>query len=430
MATEVIMPKVDMVMDTGTFVEWLKNEGDQVEKGEPLFIVLTDKANIEIEAPASGILAGVRAQPDDVIPVTEIIAYILEPGEPLPLERGAPGERAALPKPPATPQHLESAIPEATQAESGPGVEKVRATPAARRIAAELGLNLALISGRGARGRIHKADVLASAEKQAPAQQPGAGVETQVAAATSSVHSPLPDAGRRQVVPLVGPRKIIAERMAYSAFTAPHITLSLRVDMSEATRLRARVQDPIQHKTGQRLSFTAIIARAVASVLPRHPYLNASLQGEEIILWDDVHLGIATSLDDYSPKGTCGLIVPVIREAQAKDLEHIVLELGDLVARARARQLSPAEMNGSTFTISNLGMFDIEAFTAIINPPESAILAVGKIVDTPASTGDRIELRPMMNLTLSADHRVVDGATAARFLAELKATLENPYLLI
>jgi pyruvate dehydrogenase E2 component (dihydrolipoamide acetyltransferase) len=280
------------------------------------------------------------------------------------------------------------------------------------------------VSGSGARGRIHQNDVLTFAEQQRPA------VETRPALTVPAPEIPLPDARQKEVIPLAGPRKIIAERMAYSAFTAPHITLSLRVDMSEAARLRARVQEPIQRRTGSRLSFTAIVARAVASVLPRHPYLNASLQGDQIIIWDDVHLGIATSLEDYSPKGTCGLIVPVIRAAQSKSLEQIVSELGDLVERARAKRLAPAEMSGGTFTISNLGMFDIEAFTAIINPPESAILAVGKIVDTPVSAGDGIELRPMMNVTLSADHRVVDGATAARFLAELKASLENPYLLI
>ena len=262
----------------------------------------------------------------------------------------------------------------------------------------------------------------------------------------------LPDARRKKVVPLGGPRKIIAERLAYSAFTAPHITLSLRVDMSEATRLRARLLEPIQQKTGHRLSFTAIITRAVAAVLPNHPYLNSSLSGEEIILWDDVHLGVATSVEGY-------LIVPVIREAQDKSLEQIVAALGDLAERARAKRLTPAEMTGSTFTISNLGMFGIESFTAIINPPEAAILAVGQIVDTPMGadaevSGEaeeaekkgehsarsavpltieserKIELRPVMHLTLSADHRIVDGVVAARFLAELKTTLENPYLLI
>ncbi len=424
MATEVIMPKVDMVMDTGTFVEWLKGEGDQVEKGEPLFIVLTDKANIEVEAPASGILAGVIAQPDDVIPVTEVIAYILDPGESLSSEvraPQAPTEAVQAAETPATalqPDARRASVEVAsTESELRPSVGKVRATPAARRLATELGIDLALVSGSGTRGRVHKNDVLAFAEQQQPA------IEPRPVTGVPALEIPLPDAHQKQVLPLTGPRKIIADRMAHSAFTAPHITLSLRVDMSETTRLRARVQEPVQQKTGHRLSFTAIVARAVASVLPRHSYLNASLQGENIIIWEDVHLGIATSLEDY-------LIVPVVREAQSKSLEQIVTVLSDLVERARAKRLTPAEMSGSTFTISNLGMFGIESFTAIINPPETAILAVGKIVDTPVSTGDEIELRPMMNLTLSADHRVVDGAAAARFLAELKATLENPYLLI
>jgi pyruvate dehydrogenase E2 component (dihydrolipoamide acetyltransferase) len=469
MGTEVIMPKVDMVMDTGTFVEWLKKEGDHVEKGEPLFIVLTDKANIEVEAPAGGTLAGLRAQPNDVIPVTEVIAYILEPGEALPSAVGAPAQAAPTafvpavaphPSPVTTDVEVSKAEAPARTAQPGrAGSGKVRATPAARRLAAELGVDLALVSGRGTHGRIHTADVQAFAEHWPlrAAEQPLGAAEQALGAAEQSLSTvvrpaaaapalrpevaalqiPLPVARQKQVVPLVGPRKVIAERMAYSAFTAPHITLSLRVDMSEATRLRARVQDPIEQKTGQRLSFTAIVARAVAAVLPLHPFLNASLQDDRIILWDDVHLGIATSLENYSPEGTYpqggpmgGLIVPVIREAQTKSLEQIVSVLADLVERARAKRLSPAEMSGSTFTISNLGMFGIESFTAIINPPESAILAVGKIVDTPASAESGVELRPLMNLTLSADHRVVDGATAAHFLAGLKATLENPYLLI
>lgn len=424
MATEVIMPKVDMVMDNGTFVEWLKQEGEPVEKGDPLFVVLTDKANIEIEAPASGILAGVTAKPDDVIPVTEVIAYILDPGESLP---------AAAPEPAAVKaETAETSVqPEPAAAETAPQVKppsdgKVRATPAARRIAAEQGIDLALVQGSGPRGRIHKANVLAFAESQVEAKAetaPSARVTAPASGAVPAVDIPLPDLPRKEVIPLAGPRKIIADRLAYSAFTAPHITLSLQVDMTEATRLRKRVLELIQQKSGRKLSFTAIIARAVAAILPRHPYLNASLSGDEIIVWDGVRLGIATSLEDY-------LIVPVIPQAEAKSLEQIVSLMGDLVDRARAKRLSPAEMSGSTFTISNLGMFGIESFTAIINPPETAILAVGKIVETPVGVDGKIKLRPMMNLTLSADHRVVDGAAAAQFLAELKATLENPYLLI
>jgi pyruvate dehydrogenase E2 component (dihydrolipoamide acetyltransferase) len=419
MATEVIMPKVDMVMDEGTFVEWLKEEGAPVKKGEPLFIILTDKANIEIEAPASGVLAGVRAQPGDEIPVTEVIAYILEPDEPLPA--GAETRPAAAPLTDAPTGARTAPRPEAVTSPvvpPGAGAGKVRATPVARRLAAEIGIDLAQVKGRGPRGRIHKADVLAFAERQPVTVEPGVA-----AASVAPLRVPLPDARQKEVVPLAGPRKIIADRMAYSAFTAPHITLSLRVDMSEAARLRARLLEPLRAKTGQRLSFTAILARAVAAGLPRHPYLNASLDGEEIVLWDDVHLGIAMSVDDY-------LIVPVVREAQNKNLEQIVTDLGDLTERARTKRLVPSEMAGSTFTISNLGMFGVESFTAIVNPPESAILAVGKIVDTPVAAGEGIVLRPMMCLTICVDHRVVDGAAAARFLAELKDTLENPYLLI
>lgn len=415
MATEIIMPKVDMVMETGTFVEWLKEEGASVEKGEPLFIVLTDKANIEIEAPASGILAGLTARPDDVIPVTEIVGYILAPGEALP-ER----QSAILSPAPTT----ATMVPAPDTANVMPATaavvpSHVRATPAARRLAAQLGLALTTLPvGRGPGGRIQKADVLAAAEALATVA-PVTGIQ----ATPMPAGLRLPQARQKQVTPLAGPRKVIAERMAHSAFTAPHVTLSLRVDMSEAARLRARSMDHIVQQTGQRLSFTAVVARAVAAVLPRHPYLNASLDGDRVIAWEDVHLGIATSLEDY-------LIVPVIREAQDKSLPQLVAAMADLLDRARARRLAPAEMSGSTFTISNLGMFGIESFTAIINPPETAILAVGRIVDTPVGSDGEVVLRPLMNLTLSVDHRVVDGAGGARFLADVKTVLENPYLLI
>jgi len=413
MATEVIMPKVDMVMDSGTFVEWLKQEGETVEKGDPLFIVLTDKANIEIEAPADGILAGISAQPDDVIPIGQPIAYILEPGESLP---------QASAKAPASPPEAKSKAPEtppepAPPASPAPAAGKARATPAARRLAAELGLTLSQIPGSGSRGRIHKNDVLRFTESQPRAKEASAPSPAAPAAAV-----PLPNARRRGTLPLTGPRRIVAERMAYSAFTAPHFTLSLQADMSEAARLRARIRKNRQPE-GRAPSFTAITARAVAAALTRHPLLNASLNGEEIILWEDVHLGIAVSLDDY-------LIVPVIREANAKNLTQISADLNDLVERARAKRLTPAEMSGSTFTISNLGMFGIESFKAIINPPEAAILAVGKITDTPVGVKGKIKLRPLMSLTLSIDHRIVDGATGAAFLADLKNVLENPYLLI
>jgi pyruvate dehydrogenase E2 component (dihydrolipoamide acetyltransferase) len=432
-ATEVIIPKVDMVMETGTFIEWLKQEGDHVSKGDPIFVITTDKAAIEVEATADGLLTGLTAQAGDVIPVAGVIAYILAPGEVVPTK--AVVTAAQDDKPALTPSTTEAAPAEVpgTPVIEPAEIGKVRASPVARRLAQDLGMDLTQLSGRGPRGRIHKADVLAYQESHPLDQNLSASRVALKDAVPASptlpkpngqfVPVPLPDARQKQVVPLAGARKIIAERMAYSAFSAPHITLSLRVDMTEAIRLRERVLEPIQAQTGQRVSFTAILARAIATVLPYHPYLNASLSDGSIILWDDIHLGIATSVEE-------SLIVPVIREAQNQNLERIVATMADLTERARNRRLTPAEMTGSTFTISNLGMFGIESFTAIINPPESAILAVGKMVDTPVRSADSFVFRPMIQLTVSADHRIVDGASVARFLDQLKSTLENPYLLI
>lgn len=424
MATAVILPKVDMVMETGTFVEWLVNEGETVRKDQPLFVITTDKAAIEVEAPANGTLAGLRAEPGDEIPVSETIAYILGPGEALPatVQNGQGRAPAA-----AAPENEASRAAEATSRVKDVAVVsavlgKVRATPLARRMAAEMDIDLAALQGRGPRGRVHQADVLAAARTQTspPAVAPEIAPYGMAALALSL---PLPDARQKGVVPLVGPRKIIAQRLAYSAAVAPHISLSISVDMSEAVRLRDRVRAKVEQATGQHLSYTAILLRAVAATLPRHPYLNASLAGEEIILWDDVHIGVATSLEDY-------LIVPVVRQAQDKNLEQIVVALADLLARARNRRLAPSEMSGSTFSVSNLGMFGIESFTAIINPPEAAILSVGKITDTCVRVDGEMTMRPLMNLTINADHRIVDGAAAANYLAELKNCLENPYLLI
>ena len=425
MATEVFIPKVDMVMETATFVEWLKNEGEQVEKGQPLFVILTDKAAMEIEAPANGILAGIKAQPDDVLPVSETIAYILDPGEELPekIHPQAPAQTSDEENISIHPEHL-LVIPtqgDITPVGSWDGHQKVRATPVARRIANELGIDLSSVSGRGPKGRIHKADVLLAAEGQPGKVASPTSIGSQMPNLDQPI--PLPVAKQKKVVPLSGPRRIIAQRMAYSASIAPHINLSLTADMTEAQRLRKSLLPAIEEQTSYRLSFTTLIAYIVASILPHHPYLNSTLHGEEIILWEDIHLGIATHLNNY-------LIVPVIREAQSKNLLEIVASFGDLLNRANAMQLTPAEMSGSTFTISNLGMYGIESFTAIINPPEAVILAIGKIIDTCVKVDGNLVQRPMMNITISADHRIVDGVAAAKFLDDLKSAIENPYLLI
>lgn len=423
MATEVILPKVDMVMESGTFVEWLKQEGDPVIKGEPLFVIATDKSAIEIESPATGVLRGLRAKPNDVIPVTSVLAFIVAAGETLPAESNTVASAAACPDPlsvEATDGTTRSGDATTPAPTTDAGNGKPRATPVARRMAAELGLDLMTIAGRGPRGRIHRADVLSAVEHRVQSAAPAS--LSIPAPIQTPLNIPLPNVRQKQVIPLSGPRRVIAERMAYSAATAPHITLTLSVDMTEAVRLRAQTRSQFE-KWGLSLSFTAIIARAVAFVLTQHPFLNASFAGDKIILWQDVCLGIATSLEDY-------LIVPVIREAQNKNLREIAAALDDLVGRARSRRLTPAEMSGSTCTISNLGMYGIESFTSILNPPESAILSIGAIIEQSVVRQGASVIRPMMQVTVAADHRVVDGVMVARFLADVKNTLENPYLLI
>ncbi|MGD0707399.1 MAG: dihydrolipoamide acetyltransferase family protein [Anaerolineaceae bacterium] len=429
MATEIIMPKVDMVMDNGTFVEWLKKEGDAVKKGESIFVLLTDKATIEAESPADGILAGLNAKKDDVIPVTTVIGYVLAPGEKLP-------EKAASPKPAAAPAPMAPAVPVApapapvSAAAPAPlpmpvSTSGVRATPLARAMAKDRSIDLTQVPGRGPRGRIYKSDIEAY-EKQAP--QAALTAAAGAALPTSPVALPpqpvvLPNAKVRERIPLKGIRALIAQRMSYNAQTIPHIYETVNVDMTEMVHLREKVAPALLEATGQKVTYTAILVEAVARVLKQYPTLNSSLVGNEVVVWDDVHMGVATSLEDY-------LIVPVVRDSDKKDLKTIVEDMARLLAAARSHKLEPSEMSGSTFTISNLGMFGVESFTAIINSPETAILAVGKMQDMPVAVNGKVEVRPMMTLTIGVDHRVNDGAQAGKFLKELKNTLENPYLLL
>lgn len=425
MKAEVIMPKVDMDQETGTLVEWLKQEGDTVKKGEPLFVILTSKATIEIEAPESGILRGVTAKKDDVIPVTEVIAYIVSPDEKFEIPAPKAEVTAVETTKPVVVKESETQKPTVTSTpESIVGTTgQVRATPLARSIAREKGLNLSVVAGRGPRGRIYKADVLSALEKGVGSASPRpASISSQITSGPA-IQIPLPNARIRERIPMKGIRTVIAQRMGYSWSGIPHIYESVNVNMEEIVRLRERVNQVVQEHTGLKVSYTAILALAVARLLPKHPFLNSSFTGEEVIQWEDVNLGIATSLDDY-------LIVPVVRSAQERNLEDIVKEMSRLLDAARSKKMEPADMSGSTFTITNLGMFGIESFTAIINPPETAILAVGKMVDTPVVIGGQVVIRPMMNLTIGVDHRVNDGARAAKFLTELKSILENPYLLL
>jgi len=365
MATEVIMPKLGMTMEQGTIVRWLKEEGEWVEKGEPILEIETDKVVMEVEAPAAGILAGIRAGPDDVVPVTEVIAYILEPGEKL----------EEIIKPPVE--------------EVAPAPErKIIATPRARRLAREHGVDLAQVQGSGPGGRIVEADVRAFIEKREVARPTMEAIKV------------------KERIPLKGRRKTIAERMLESARTTPHIALTVEVDMSEAEKAR------------QGCSFTALIVQAVARALRRHPMVNASLQGDEIILYDEVNIGVAVDTQE-------GLLVPVIKRADAKSLFEIDAEIKSLSQKAAEGKLTLEEVSGGTFTVSNLGMFGVDEFHALINPPQSAILAIGAIVEKPVAKDGRVTIRPMMKMTISADHRVLDGATAAEFLQDVKSNLES-----
>ena len=421
MPTPVIMPKLEMSQETATIVEWLKAEGETVDKGEPLLTVETDKVTIDIESPATGTLAGIRVQADDVVPVTEVIAHILQPGERLPTPSAA-GEEAPGSRRRATPVAQRIAAEHAVPLEGIPGtgiggritkadveaaLSKVRATPAARRVARERGVELEAIEGSGPRGRIQAADVQAATFPKAVSFREGEGDV--------------------EIVPLTGMRRTIAERMAYSAQTAPHITLTVEADMSAAQALRAELNARAETIAASRISVTAILVKACAWTLTRHRWVNASLHGEEVHLHRSAHVGVAVALEE-------GLIVPVIHRAETLGLGEIAARLVDLTERAQAGTLTPADVSGGTFTLSNLGMYRIRQFTAILNPPQCAILAVGSIIKRQVvierDGQDLAVIRPIMAMTLSADHRVLDGAVAARFMQDLVDVLEHPNLLL
>lgn len=427
MATRVILPKLEMAQETATIVEWLKHEGDHVRKGEPLLVVETDKVTFELESPAAGVLSRVSAGPGQELPVAQVIAYLLEPGERLPPDI-APDDRKE-------------------QEGAGPGAEGISATPVAHRIAADHGLDLSGIVGTGPRGQITKADVERSTTalsrslgetphgrlRATPAARriarergldlsnvKGSGPGGQVQAVDLAEQASLAELGRPavgQIVPLHGMRRTIAERMTRSFTSAPHISLSARVDMAalEADRAHLNEADGEPH-----VSISVLLVKIVAAALKRHPWLNSSLQGQEIHLFSDINVGVAVDVEE-------GLVVPVVRHADRKGIAQIASELIGLVGRARNGKLTPQDVVGGTFTLTNLGPFGVGQFTAIINPPQAAILAVGAIQSevVPDEAG-QITVRPIAQITLSADHRVVDGTTAARFLADVKSALEHP----
>ncbi len=448
MAKEIFMPKLSSTMAVGTLLQWLKEEGETVEIGEPLFEIMTDKINIEVEAYDEGVLLKKYFDVDAEVPVNQIIGYIGEVGEKVPdSSPGIAGEESTAE------EQIEEVISErqeepvlVTNIQKG---EKPRATPAARQMARSNKLELVFIKGSGPNGRVHKKDVLshleatASASKATPlarkialAEQvdlssvTGSGsngkiVKADVVTANSSKPTPpaansVPAAQRRK---MTGMRKVIADRMAQSAYTAPHVTLTTEVEMSKVKELRLALLPVIEKQTGFRLSFTDILVKAVGAALARHPQVNVSIDGDEIIQHSQVHIGLAVAVQD-------GLMVPVIKDVLSKGLAELTSDAKEIGKRARENKLLPDQMKGSTFTISNLGMYAVDAFTPIINQPESAILGVGRIQDKPVAINGALEIRPMMTLSLSFDHRAMDGAPAAAFLTELKQILESPYELL
>lgn len=442
MAKEIFMPKLSSTMEVGTLLQWFKEEGESVDIGEPLFEIMTDKINIEVEAYDRGILLKKYFQPDDQIPVNQVIGYIGEPGEKVPDEPPALSEESNEQSGEKTEQSEtnEDAV-EVKSNENG----KVRATPAARRLAKEAQVDLRNIVGSGPKGRIHLKDVkqYLETEKAQPKASPlarkiaehenidlkalqgsGAGGKVMKQDVINAIQASSQKAQQSEVrKKLSGLRKVVADRMVQSAFTAPHVTLASDIDMTKAIEMRTALLPVVEKQTGFRLTYTDIIIKAVGTALSRFPEVNVHLEHDEIIYKNEVNVGVAVAVKD-------GLMVPVIKQVEQKGLAAICAEAKDLSKRAREQKLRPDELKGSTFTISNLGMYPIDVFTPIINQPEIAILGVGRTQEKPVVVNGEIVIRPMMTVSLSFDHRVIDGAPAAEFLAEVKRILENPYEMI
>lgn len=489
MPIAVIMPKFEMTQETGTVGTWLKAEGDAVRKGEAILEIETDKVSMEVEAPADGTLRGISAKAGQVVPVGQPIAFVLRAGEVWTEQASAPAQPPAEPasvaaaepqREPApavsAPQQVAAAgqthaavaasplaarmavdlgIDLAAVTGSGPhgqvtkrdieahlrtaesapaaqnGHSPVRAVPAARRLARELGVDLAAVRGSGPGGRVQSADVRAftAQQDQAPVATPATRVFGTATAATPPVVSapaaPAPAGAPaiRRMVPLTSLRRTIAERMTSSVREAPQFTVAVDADMGRALAI---VEDLKAGgaKDQPRITLTVLLIKACAWALARHPEANSAFVDGQIAEWDEVNVGVATAID-------AGLIVPVVRGADRLGMRAIASQLADLATRAREGKLKLDDLQGGTFTLSNLGMFGIDRFTAILNPPQATILAVGRTSKRAVVTeDDRIEVRPLSTLTLTADHRVLDGASAARFLATIQRALEHPGMLL
>ncbi len=409
MPYEVKLLQLSPSMEDGTVTAWLKKEGDQVEEGEELYEVESDKVSAPVKSPATGTVHQLAVKEGENVQVGALLAILALPGEkleaPAPVEQPEP---TAAPSPAVSAPASAAPPPAAKTSRTG----RIFVSPRARRVAKELGVDPNTLAGTGPGGRVLERDVVA-ASKAAPAAPVAPAIVTPAAA---------PAAGVFDAVRLAGMRKVIAERMHHSQSTTASVTLTSEVDMSEVAKLRSQINTEWESKFKIRVSYTDVIVRAVTKALGEHSAVNASLVDQEVRRHKDINVGVAVALDD-------GLIVPNIPNADQKSLLEISTAIRALADKAREGSLSHTEVTGGTFTITNLGTYGVEAFTPIINYPECAILGVGRIADRAVVRDGEIVVRPTMWLSLTFDHRIVDGAPAAQFLARVQNLLESPYLL-
>jgi pyruvate dehydrogenase E2 component (dihydrolipoamide acetyltransferase) len=411
MAISIVMPALEMVQETGKLVQWLKKEGEQVRKGEMLLEVETDKAVVEVEAQGEGVLGGVTAKAGDVVPVGQTIAWLLRPGETPPASSGPSQTGRKMDAPASAPAAAAvAAVPEAA------APANVRISPKARRLAREHGVDIAKIKGSGPGGEILADDILGAAGS---------------ASASAGVAAPAPATARPATapsVPSLGPAdsgtvtsigRIMADRTTQSWTTVPHFFVSRDVDATALNAARQRLVPDIERSHGVKLTHTDLMVAAVARALRLHPRMNGSWSSGSITLNADVNIALAMAVEN-------AVVTAVIHKADKARLGDIAKQRKELAERARANRLQPADIAGATFTISNLGMFSVDAFTAIIVPPQAGILAVGAITDRVVAVDGMIGVRPLVNLTLSSDHRIIDGARAAAFLNDVVVALSQP----
>jgi len=416
MATKVLMEALSPTMEEGRLVEWKKAEGDEVKAGDVLAEVETDKAVMELVARAGGTLLKQVVAAGATVPVTSVVGWIGAPGEAV--EGGAGNQTVGRSEGQTvsqtggrTDRQTDGRTVRRSESPTMPG--RVRASPLARKLAEEQGVDLGALAGSGPEGRIVKRDLEGAATR--PSARPTVQLSNRPTLQPSAQTTGFTD------TPLTQLRKTIAKRLAQSLGPVPTFYLTTEVDMERAAEAREGLKTALGDEG--KVSFNDIILKAIATALRQHPECNAWWQDDRIRYWHEVHIGMAVAIPD-------GLITPVIRDADGKTLRQISAEARDLAQRARDRKLQPEEYTGSTFSVSNLGMFDIDEFTAIINPPEAGIIAIGRIAEAPAVVDGLVQVRRRMRLTMSCDHRVIDGATGAQFLRTVKLMLENPLALV